>query len=573
MATGVLVEHLTAFTTPNLSASWVVGRERDGPVRDGIDLAPLSPGALTNNRPITIRSLALTGTRDIYTFVDDFYYRIHLIPPVIDFGAIANETDRTIQIWNAYFSSVSLDDVEGSGEITGITLSDLTPPVSFKPLEMRGITFTVPAEGPPAVEGEFTFTFSNGDELIAPAIGARARIWNHQPNWKNGVQIEYQFKTEILLSRSRREQRNALRMTPRKSITFTVHAAFAGMRSFNAKMAQWLSRPFIVPEYPRGLRLQSSMAASATSCVVDDVPAWLVEDMLMVINYRDTYETRTVDTIVGSTITFTTSTSSAFPAGSILYPGLRSHLQEKVGVKMHTNAVLSANVTFNVDPTSEADYDIGTADTVFDGREVFAKKHNWGESVSVDWEQFGETADFGRGKVDYISPVDFNIETYKMSFLGRDRDEVEELLQFFHRMRGAQGEFYRPTFQPDLIPKITALPATVFLRFAGVDVYDVYATDKINKAVYVKLRTGESQFNAVKEITVVEDVNGRDTVVEFDDPWSFAVDPDNTLMVSWMPVWRFASDNLTFEWQTDKVCTMQMQMQSLEALPAEAEPV
>src|SRR6218665_3234173 len=55
--------------------------------------------------------------------------------------------------------------------------------------------------------------------MTAPAL------FPFNPNWRESCKVSYEFKTDIATSRSNREQRRALRTTPRKKISFKVTLA------------------------------------------------------------------------------------------------------------------------------------------------------------------------------------------------------------------------------------------------------------------------------------------------------------------------------------------------------------
>ena len=105
-------------------------------------------------------------------------------------------------------------------------------------------------------------------------------------------------------------------------------------------------------------------------------------------------------------------------------------------------------------------------------------------------------------------------------------------------------------------------------RFEGLELM-AYATDTIHRAVYVQLPNGIKIPNTVKAITQITDFVGTGTQIEFDLAWPSIIDAASNPIISWMPVWRLASDTMIFTWATNTVCDVQFAMRTLENLPSE----
>ena len=113
--------------------------------RDGYLSTIAESGTLTNEQPITIRSEARTGAIAA-TFVDDWYNRIHIAPPQIDFGPVVSGSAAQTIVWNAYLSSTVLASITAEDD-DGLTMTGITTPKTFKPLEYAIITITAGTDG------------------------------------------------------------------------------------------------------------------------------------------------------------------------------------------------------------------------------------------------------------------------------------------------------------------------------------------------------------------------------------------------------------------------------------------
>lgn len=536
--------------------------------RGGVLATMAAAGATTVSGPLSIRSRVPTGSVAA-AFVHDYYNRIHLRPTSVDFGNVANEVARSVNIWNAYLTSVTLTAVTTSDN-TGLSASAGTLPVVIGPLGTSPVTITAAEDGPPTINTHYTFTFSTGDTPRLSITGQRARLWPFPPNWREGVEETRSFKTDIITSRSNREQRRAVRQTPRRNFRVQVTAHADKFRLFNRSLQSWQNQPVLLADPVRVVALGSAAPADSDSVVLAEAaPDWLVPDVNMVMESPERSEVRTVLTASGTTVVFTSASLHAWPVTSKLRPSLAGQLDQSITSTNPTGRTVEASISFDVTPASEV-YAAGTPSLfVHGGREVWTKPPNWGETVTTTFQWANEQVDTGRGRIQTYRPVGFGGMLRQATYVGMNHDSVRDLIQFFDRQRGRAGEFHMPTGLEDMVMRTAAEQGTVNLRVIGTEVRDTYIGDPVYKAIAVKMLDGRILFRSVTNLLPISDGLGDDTVVEVDAEWFDDIDPDDVAMVSWMPVFRFASDDLSVEWVTDTVAQTQISMQSLENLTAE----
>jgi hypothetical protein len=275
---------------------------------------------------------------------------------------------------------------------------------------------------------------------------------------------------------------------------------------------------------------------------------------------------------VAKTITFNTTSTTYWPPGTRIYFGLVGYMNTSQGMPRLTNRVSEMPVTFNVDPLSEPYIAPPTPDLVFNGREVFLAKPNWGEQVDITQEHDLDAVDYNRGAIVRFEPVSFGREIRKATFLGKTFDQAEYFRNFFFRMRGRRGEFYMPSWEYDIEPQFPIASAISSLRITGFEFYDMYAASTVHRAVCVQLRDDTYLLRKVVSVDKVSDANGQATVITVDGAWGVNLTGANVVMVGWLYVRRFASDDLTIEWLTNQVAQTQLAMQTLEDLDPETPP-
>lgn len=543
-------------------------RERASVVknRDGLTPDPWGAGSFTDNLPVTVISDRDRNGKKFRSFFEDYYNRVYFLPPNVQFGQISSTADRDVVVWNAHLDFTELSTITiSNGE--GLSLDGPAVPYDFKPLELVTYTLTASIDGPPTLDADITFVFDTPETFILDVTGTRAKVSLLVPNWRRAYQIEYQFKTDIFTSRSGKEQRRALRSTPRKKLSFEATPTFSQLRQFNELMASWHNNTIILPEVPRQAVLAlASDAGDAIIQLTDDAPDWIIAGATVVLAYKGQYETRRVDSVTGPQVVFTGVTGLNWPVGTKVHPGVSGRLAATIRSRRETNAVGVVQVEMDVTPASEPVIALPAAPATFNGRELFTMKPNWSELPDVTYESHREEIDYTRGRTAIFTPIDFTTRTRRQTFTGRSYQDMNLIREHFERMRGQRGEFYMATWERDIEPGPLVPAGSKTIRIYGTDFAEQYEDSTVYKAVMVQFRDGSIQYNVVKDIYTVDDADGLDSVIQVADSWSQDISQENVRIASWLLVWRHATDTLTIEWLTNTVGQCQLTIRSLEDL-------
>jgi hypothetical protein len=572
MAPGSLisVSYNEHFAVPGVTASGLSWD--DGARVLAADEVMLESGAFTLNLPTSPNPYPATGGGSVMSYFDDFYNRIFIDPLRIDFGSISENTSANIDVWNAYYKqTVTLTGLTYDSS-AGLSLDGGGTPLVFAPLQSRGITVTAGTNGSAILDENLVFSFDLPWVYELPISGFRARMWAFEPNWPpsgQSYQVTYSFLTEILNSRSGKEQRIALRGNPRKSLSHECLLHGEQFRAYKDLMWYWQHRAFVTPELTRFVDAPYGMASGSNELLLDTVPAWLVANVMLVLQHLSAREIRVVESVAAGLVTFKTTSGVDWPVGTRLYAGLGGNLATSISADRRTNNVAEMALRFDVTPLSEVWPEPPAAPATFNGRELFLKRPNWAQAVNSSMSHEIDEIDYDRGAVFRATPVVFGAESRKAGYLNRNAAEATELLDFFRRMRGRQGEFYMPTWEYDFEPKVAAAAGSTAMRVAGTGLATSYGASTVQKGVFILLNSGALITRKVLSVQPVVDGDGSDSVITVDGTWGTTISSDTIVMSGWLPVWRLSSDALTFEWLTNAVAQVQMTMQTLEDLAVE----
>lgn len=393
------------------------------------------------------------------------------------------------------------------------------------------------------------------------------------PNWKNGVAVTREYKTDIFTGQSGREQRRALRSTPRKSLSFDAVAAQDRMRRLSVIMENWKGGPLLLPDPTRSARSVALMAPGALSIAVNKEVPWLRAGTLAALEYRGNIVFREIVERQGYLLIFSGFDSESWPVGTKVHPLLQGRLMEGMGQRWFTNSVQVPAIEFSVDPISE-DKRISENGPMFDGYEVFDMKPNWATPIQVDFETDVEEVDFERGQRRVYTPLDSNRRLQKNAYLNRDFAAAEKIADFLQRQRGRRGTFLMPTFTQDFLfedtDTINQGESSLLIRNPEL----LLRSPHLRIAVLTK--DGRVWPNRLLGLTKAAsgwgfgwglDYGGTGlnaaVVLALRDPWPRSFTPSQVSAISWLLPTRLASDSLTITWETDTVSQFQLNTRTL----------
>lgn len=385
------------------------------------------------------------------------------------------------------------------------------------------------------------------------------------PDWSGSYKVTRSFKTDIITSRSGKEQRRACRNRARRTLEFTITEMASRVNLVATTMRRTQAAQIYMADSSRSAATVTALAAGAQTVTLSSAPAWLAGPIVLVSGTQ--MEVRQPGSVSGAVVTFGDTTANAWPAGADVYPALLGYLRPTIDGKRPSDGVFTGQVAFDVTPVSEPEINPPAAPTIFNQREVLLTSPDWGQDVGASFEHPFNMVDFGQGTVAYTVPIAFASRMHKLTLLQMSAAAMAIVEDVFTRAKGQRGEFYMPTWVNELPPAAVAASGATSFQTAGTDVAAAYAGDTVFKALCVAYSDGTFQFAQVASITV----SGANSVLNLAAPLTAAIDPATVRMVCWMPACRFASDAMTTEWLTTAVAQSQLNVVTLEDLTPEVD--
>lgn len=371
-------------------------------------------------------------------------------------------------------------------------------------------------------------------------------------NWRDGYKLSLEYRTDIFTSRAGKEQRRALRQTPRTQLGFTSTLAAEKLQEFDRFVYRNQTRQVAVHDFSRSLSIAEWL--SSTQFKVTATPDWLAPGEAL--GFADSVAL--IDTVTGDTVTLSTPVTVG---GERAHPLLFAQLPTSLPVRYSTDSVAEAEMSFS-GLAGRHPWDYGEPEDVFNGREVLPFEPNWGSSIGATFEHERDEIDFGFGRTISYNPVAFGTRIYQVRFTLGTTDEAYRMMQFFGRMRGQRGEFYVPSPATDLTVLSELGPDSATVLLGGADVYDTYRNDTVHQALCFEVDGYPNRL--YRKIISLEKV-GAATRATLNQPFPVEA-PIGTATVRWLRATRFAVDLLTVDGRTDSVAETDIAIKSLENL-------
>lgn len=377
-------------------------------------------------------------------------------------------------------------------------------------------------------------------------------VFPFAPNWSDGIEHRLSYKTDIFTSRSGKEQRRALRSTPRRTVVYTSMVHASDLMAFQRLMASKQNADFRLPDWTRFVRTHGVEEGATTFSIRDMVPAWAVAGAAVILIDGNTVVPVTISTVSGYTVTLTAPTDQHFSVETVLRPAFAG-LLGSLSTVSNTSNLVTVSVTFDVTPGSLPNSTDTFSPWIVSGKEVFGFNWNWGEAVSTDYQWSVEQVDFQRGVTTTYRPIDFGTAIQKATIV-RQSDQIASVTRFIERQKGQRGEFWMPSGTSDMDMLSSVASGSASFSVAGSELYEQFSLDPVYTGVGIYMRDGRKVFRKINSIGL----SGGNSVVNMSVGVTFAISPAAVAKISWLRPARFASDEQTIEFLTDDVAQLQI---------------
>lgn len=518
------------------------------PVFYQLDTDAVLKGVVQNNLPITVVPLALSASK-LPTYYDDYYNRIHINPNVLALGNIVSTQSQSINVWNAYLTSVTLLQIDGIEDGLAVTGAEY-PPVNFAALQEKSWDVSVTPDGPFVLDATVSWVFNNDDVAALQITGNRISAFSWIVDWAKGVKESLTWATSIVRSRTGVEQRRALRLSPRRELEVDLLVAGRERQALDIILYGWGSRVFAVPYMPDIQTLATAVTAGDFVIPCDtQYLDFRVGGLAMLIgDDAFSYETVEIDSIQSNQITLARELINSWPVGTRLYPARTARLLQNPQLNRLTDSAQRANLQFSLAETSDLTGVMPA--TIYRGYPVFDALPDESSDLTAQFQNLLLSLDSGMALPQITDTADQAFPTQLHRWFLFGRAERYAFKQLMYALNGKQKAVWVPTHADDLTLVAVVTDTATTLDIANIQYARFGQQKPFRRDIRIQLKNG-TVFR--RRITGSQELNAATERLQIDTALGQLVNPSDVERISWLQLMRADSDSVELVHETDSL--------------------
>ena len=486
------------------------------------------------------------------TSYDNLYYRILTSKVNFKFGIITGEKSEVFNLWNGYEHPVTITAIENVNA-SGVSVVPLNNklPVTVVPYRSIFLQLVLSANGASTIDGSFNLHFDNGDKVEINVSGSRLVLLNVVPNWDSNFVETFEYKTDVLTSYNKKEQRRSLLSQPRRKVRYSALIQGEVLMQLRNKLHGWHSRAFMMPLwYQMGRLVSGGQIGSMVIEVAENKYDFVAGASICLWQDFNVNELVDIASVSGTTLTLSMPIANNFVAGAKVFPCMNVRMSDQHSIVNATNTVAQMEFELVADQASlKLPMPKQNAPTTYKGVEVLEHTPNWANEVSDEFQANVNVVDYDYGVQHWFSKDSPSLATRKQTYIMRNYDDVLWWKAFIHRQLGRLTSFYVPSWTMDLVKSGDYISGSNLF-----DVRDDYLSSIVSSSNERKiLRVVANNVVYYLTVTAIREVNGL-AQMELETPINVTIFENQFTQISFMQRCRLASDEIEFNYITrDKV--------------------
>lgn len=495
-------------------------------------------------------------------FMDFFYFRIWVIPHILDAQNPQRNTPIPVDIWNSYLVSNTVTDIT-SVNADGLTL-DLAIDDVLAALELREVNITITDDAPYSIDANFFFDFTLGGSSLR-FLASLADILPIDAN--TGIQEQFDWMTDVLTNYDGTEQRIALRPRPRRKFIMALTLLDdADRKALYDKLYKTIALSIIVPAYQYQSQLKADTVIGDNKIYCNPVRADLRAGESVILATADgLFFYYRVETVNADHVVISTAFSQVIKKRTTrVVGGFTGRLPDNSALAMRAiegSSQLTITMVDSRDQIAYPDYPSTVTLPLMGSFPMLLRRpladsdapEAMGAGIEVIDNEVGKPAQYTAWDQRYISGE----RSYLINWLF-DKDEMQFWRVFLDYCRGRQHQFYTPTYRQDLVPVDDYELLTGQIEVVGSE----YATQYFTSATYKHIEIESSAGTFQLEVSSVEN-NGSSTVLHFATPIDGDLTGATVSRISYLLLCRLGTDSVMFT-HFDTYSTLQLTLRTIK---------
>lgn len=419
-------------------------------------------GGFTSAQPTTAPVITFTGC-GAKGFFDDYYFRVHVLPHVIDLGFLTQPETRNVEVWNAWLTPQTASSRTESGTGGVVIDNPVALPFEWKPLKSVMYEVAIGTEGPPIIDAYYNWVFPT-EVVGVNIIGVRVVVFALRHNWRQKLKEKQTWGVVPMPSYNGAFQHYSSRSTPRRTFESQHLLVDKGKRFIEALQWYWSEKAYVIPLWSQITLLQADAAAGATEILVDTTYSHFhTGGFVTLIHGYDSQELRVIDSVLSDRVTLTEPLTQAWNRGTEVYPSVTARMSEAPKYKVLNDRIgeLSCVWEISQEPVYQASktgpYLLAPVDNPSENEAehnnslMYVREPDWAQGVNTSaFADLVEEA-YPTRQVDFRQRKSALADaTLQMGWTLTTREDIYHHLRLLRYLQGSMYSLYLPTWQSDL---------------------------------------------------------------------------------------------------------------------------
>jgi hypothetical protein len=465
----------------------------------------------------------------------------HLIPRLLqDLGNVISDQTVNCELYNADRSEAITVASITNNLGTGMIVSGV-PATPFDIKSQDGLIFSVKVShtGDLTIDGDYTLTLSTGETYTLYFIGSRIVLFPIRP--EAPLHEHLIFDTKIIEAIDGSEQRISNRQYPRGMFEATFKS---GQKKLEMLLFDRQSKVVAFPAWHEPAYLAGAHAVDDVTVTVNttDYANFYVGGYAVVIQDENFYDALKIESMTPTTLTFESGLSYNYANNVQVMPLLTAYIEASSASLKYAYNQQYFNLRIHTDPEINDIADDSAWDQ-YDGKPFMD---------DPNMIQGGQLAEALRTKVFVIDNLtglrtpttgwDHNKRYSKKGWKTNNRQELWELRQLLHFLKGKQVSFYIPTFWKDIVVTDTMLIGTFALNMDNIG-YTINARQRWPKQ-FMRIIFKDGTI-LIREIQNSAEVSETQEQLTLDAGWPATYEPEDVERIEFLEKVRLDVDDIT----------------------------
>lgn len=501
-----------------------------------------------------------SGTRRVSTFTDLFYGRLQLNPSYLNLGNILNSQTRPIELWNASFEPVTVQQIVRQND-DGIDLSiPVSVPFTLAPLQAITITVGISTVGPTNMDARFIFDAVQLADVTLQVVGTRAVVFSLMPDTSKSYLEKMTWVSTIITAKDGTEQRIALNENPDTQITMTVQQHADKIHNLDSLLWGWQHRVYSLPLWHRHSNLTDAAYAEGTTVFCDPAYAgFVVGGQAILWAEYDYFETFEVEEIQADRLIAKRPLQRDWGRGTLVAACRPARLPQQVDANWQHANLADSQLTFvltDVEQEVAAEYG-----PTYRGSPLLMIAPNWVSPLpeqNVRNMEIFETDLKARFTV-LNNDVPYVVRTHAWFLKGKPK--INQFRSWLYSRRGRVVPFWSPSWKNDLRVVTRIEQGAVTIEVANIGYRSFYATPIGRQDIIIFLRSGQTIMRRITGAS--QGVTSATEVLSLDQEMTQVIEVNQVQMVSFLGLHRLDADEVELDWRSDKLALANQNMRLL----------